>query len=438
MQQMPEAPIDRIVAPITRFMHVESASGIVLLVATAAALLLANSPLAPAFLSFWDLSVGFSAGPLRYEHSLQHWINDGLMALFFFVVGLEVKRELVLGQLRDTRQAVLPIVGALGGMLVPAGVYLLLQHDGPARAGWGIPMATDIAFVVGCMILLGSRVPAGLRIMILSLAIADDIGAILVIAIGYSSGIHWGALGTGLVLVALVSLLARLGVRSILVYWILGFAVWFAFYESGIHAAIAGVILGLMTPARAYLSTSFFAGSRVHAVLSGDSESEQDKATRVLRLQRAAREIISPLEYLEAVLHPWVAFLVMPVFALANAGVPLTLSELGHPVSIAVAAGLLIGKPLGIFSFCWLTVKSGIARLPDGVTWPALLGGGMLGGIGFTMALFVAGLAVSGPSLDAAKVGILAGSILSAALGTVVLTAVSKPLGAAKSGAHAA
>jgi NhaA family Na+:H+ antiporter len=424
--EMPQEPILKIVAPITRFMHVESSSGIVLLAATAVALLLANSPLAPAFLGFWQMPIGFSAGALRLEHSLQHWINDGLMALFFFVVGLEVKRELVLGELREARQAALPIAGALGGMLVPAGVYLLLQHDGAARAGWGIPMATDIAFVVGCMVLLGSRIPSGLRAMILTLAIADDVGAILVIAIGYSKGIHWAELGTGIALLGLVLLLARLGVRRILVYWILGFAVWFAFYESGIHATIAGVILGLITPARSYLSKSFLAGAS-SGVLSGEWKSHRDGAARVLRLQNAAREIISPLEYLEAVLHPWVAFLVMPVFALANAGVPISWSELGNPVSVAVAAGLLIGKPLGIVSFCWLATKSGLGRLPDGVTWPVLVGASVLGGIGFTMALFIAGLAVSGATLDAAKIGILTGSILSAAVGMILLIAVARP-----------
>jgi NhaA family Na+:H+ antiporter len=428
MQEMPQEPIRKIVAPISRFMQVESASGIVLLAATAAALLLANSPLAPAFLGFWETPIVFSAGALHFEHSLQHWINDGLMALFFFVVGLEVKRELVLGQLRDVRQAALPIAGALGGMLLPAAVYLLLQHEGPGRAGWGIPMATDIAFVVGCMVVLGSRVPSGLRVMMLTLAITDDLGAILVIAIGYSSGIHGTALAIGFALVALVLLCARLGVRSILVYWVLGFAVWFAFYKSGIHATIAGVILGLITPARSYLSTSFLAGAS-RGVLTGDwkSHSHHDRAARVLRLQHAAREIISPLEYLEAVLHPWVAFLIMPVFALANAGVPITWSELGNPVSVAVTAGLLIGKPVGIVVFCWLAVKSGLGRLPDGVTWPILLGAGILGGIGFTMALFIAGLALTGPELDAAKIGVLAGSILSATLGMVLLGAVARP-----------
>jgi len=430
---MPAEPIHKIVAPISRFMHVETASGIVLLCATAAALILSNSPLSALFLGIWETHVTFAVGTYRLDTSLQHWINDAVMALFFFVVGLEVKKEFVLGQLRDVRQAALPMAGALGGMLVPAGVYWLLQHDGPAKDGWGIPMATDIAFVVGCMVVLGSRIPAGLRTLMLTLAIADDVGAILVIAIGYSGGVHWGALAAGLALIGLVSVLARIGVRSILAYCVLGVAVWFAFYESGIHATIAGVILGLMTPARSYLSTTYLgeALGRAQKVLSGDWESEPDKAARIRRLRHAAREIISPLEYLESVLHPWVAFLIMPVFALANAGVPITLSELGHPVTFAVAAALLVGKPLGIFSFCWIAVRLGVARLADGMSWSLLLGGGILGGIGFTMALFIAGLAVQGQALDAAKLGVLVGSVVSAAVGIVVLVLATRGRAAA-------
>ncbi len=420
---LPEEPIHRIVAPLQRFLHVEAAGGIALFLATSAALILANSRFSAGFLGFWETHAGLSIGGFQLEHSLQHWINDGLMALFFFVVGLEVKREFVLGQLRDPRQAALPIAAALGGMIAPAGIYLLLQGPGPASRGWGIPMATDIAFVVGCMALLGRRIPARLRVAILTLAIVDDIGAILVIALGYSGGLSLGALAAGLLGIALVSVLARLGVRSFLVYTALGLAVWLAFLASGVHATIAGVILGIMTPARSYLSSTVLAGAlrRAQEVLAGEWEAETDRAARVQRLRWAAREVVSPLEYLENTLHPWVSFLVMPLFALANAGVVVQLDDLTQPVALAIAAGLLLGKPLGIVSFCWLSVRLGIARLPAGVSWPQVLGGGILGGIGFTMSLFIAGLALDAESLGPAKLGILLASWLAAILGMGLL-----------------
>jgi NhaA family Na+:H+ antiporter len=428
--ELPQAPIGRLVGPFTRFLHVEAASGIVLLLFTAAALALANSPLADGFLGIWKTSLGIEVGDFQLRHSLKHWINDGLMAVFFFVIGLEVKREIVLGELRDIRRAALPIAAAIGGMVVPAAIYLSLQAGQPAERGWGIPMATDIAFVVGCMAVLGSRIPHGLRVLLLSLAIADDIGAILVIAIGYTDAIHWGALAWGLVGIAGVSALARLGVRSFPIYTALGAGVWFAFHESGIHATIAGVVIGLMTPARAYLSESLFGQilSQATQVLRGGGfGSLSDRAGRVRRFQRAARELISPVEFLEGVLHPWVAFLIMPLFAFANAGVPFELSDLGDPVALAVGISLVIGKPLGIVAVSALAVRLGLANLPEGVGWGALAGGGFLAGIGFTMALFIAGLALDGAALNAAKVGILAGSAVAAVAGMGILIAVLRP-----------
>jgi NhaA family Na+:H+ antiporter len=427
---LPEQPIDRLVGPLARFLHVEAASGIVLLLVTAAALALANSPLAEGFLGIWKTPLGFELGDFQMRHSLKHWINDGLMAVFFFVIGLEVKRELAIGELRDARRAALPIAAALGGMVAPAGIYLALQAGQPAEAGWGIPMATDIAFVVGCMAVLGPRIPRALRVLLLSLAIADDIGAILVIAIGYTETIHWGALAWGAAGIAGVSALTRLGVRSFGVYTALGAGVWFAFHESGIHATIAGVIIGLMTPARSYLSESLFGEmlARAAQVLHGGGlEGLSDRAGRVRRLQRATRELISPLEYLENLLHPWVGFVIMPLFAFANAGVPFALADLGDPVALAVGISLVIGKPLGIVAVSALAVRLGLARLPDGVGWGALAGGGALAGIGFTMALFIAGLALDGPDLNAAKVGILAGSALAAVAGVGILRALLRP-----------
>jgi len=420
----PREPIDRFLEPITRFLHVEAASGIVLAACTALALVLANSPLGEAFLAFWKTKVGFEVGGFRMVHSLNHWINDGLMAIFFFVVGLEVKRELVLGELREFRRAVLPVAAALGGMVVPAAIYLALQKGSPAERGWGIPMATDIAFVVGCLALLGPRIPKILRVFLLSLAIVDDIGAILVIAIGYTESIDGTALLLGFVGIAAIFGISRLGVRSLGVYTVLGVLVWFAFHESGIHATIAGVILGLMTPARPYLSESFFGRVLERAtdlLKGGEWAGMSHRADRVRRFYRATRETISPLEYVEGLLHPWVAFVIMPVFALANAGVVFQPSDLRSPVALAVVAGLVLGKPLGILVASWLAVRLVVHRLPEGLTWAGLVGGGCLAGIGFTMAIFIAGLALDGETLAAAKVGILAASVVAAALGMVIL-----------------
>jgi NhaA family Na+:H+ antiporter len=421
---LPKEPADRILAPLTRFLHVEAASGIVLLACTVAALILANSPWSEGLLAFWKTPVGFEIGSFGMRHSLQHWINDGLMAIFFFVIGLEVKRELVLGELRELRRAALPIAAAIGGMIAPASIYLALQFGQPGQRGWGIPMATDIAFVVGCMAVLGPRIPHGLRVMLLSLAIADDIGAILVIAIGYTDSLQWGALLPGLVGIAAIFGLGRLGVRSFPVYALIGLGVWLAFHQSGIHATIAGVILGLMTPARSYLSEGLFGEilERAGQVLQGGGWSaERHRAEKVRRFQWAARETIPPLEYLEHALHPWVGFVIMPVFALANAGVPIHLSDLGAPVATAVIAGLVVGKPLGIVLLSWLAVKVNIGKLPQGVTWRMMIAGGCLAGIGFTMALFIAGLALDDALLDTAKIGVLAGSVLSAIVGMLLL-----------------
>jgi NhaA family Na+:H+ antiporter len=274
------------------------------------------------------------------------------------------------------------------------------------------------------MALLGSRVPHGFRVLILSLAIADDIGAILVIAVGYTDTIRLGFLLGGFVAIAAMLALERLGVRSLGLYVLCGVLIWFEFHESGVHATIAGVILGLMTPARAYLSESVFANMlrRIDQVLHGEWSTLPHRAGRVRRFRRAARETVSPLEYLEHVLHPWVSFVVMPLFALANAGVPFSVSGFGEPVAMAVAAGLVVGKPVGIVLFSWLAVRVGLAALPEGVSWSVLMGGGLLAGIGFTMALFIAGLALEGPALDAAKVGILGASAVAAILGMFVLS----------------
>jgi NhaA family Na+:H+ antiporter len=424
---LPPDPIDRWLGPLEHFLHVEAASGVVLLACTLIALVVANSSLGPGYLAFWRTKLTVGVGSFEMSYSLKHWIDDALMAIFFFVVGLEVKREIVLGELRELKRAALPIAAALGGMIAPAAIYLALQHNRPAAHGWGIPMATDIAFVVGCMAVMSARVPSSLRVLLLSLAIADDIGAILVIAIGYTAHIQWLELAAGVGGLALVLVLRGIGVRSFVVYTLVGALVWIAFHESGVHATIAGVALGLLTPAQSRVSA---ASSRLlieraaEAVKSGEWEHERDRVERLGRFRWAARETVSPLEFLERTLHPWVGFAIMPVFALANAGVVLVPADVSDPVAIAVAAGLVIGKPLGIVSVSWIAVRAGLARLPDEIGWRTLAAGGCLSGIGFTMALFIAGLALDPAQLDAAKVGILAGSAVSGILGMGLLAIV--------------
>lgn len=421
---MPRVPIDRILDPLSHFLHVQAASGVVLLLFTLAALALANSPWSDAFLSFWKTPVGFSIGSYEVSHSLKHWINDGLMVIFFFVVGLEVKRELAVGELHSVRLAALPVAAAIGGMLVPAAIYLTLQWGEPGQRGWAIPMATDIAFVVGCMALLGSRVPHNLRILLLSLAIVDDIGAILVIAIGYAGTLNLVALTLGLAGIGLVILMARVGVRSVPMFTVVGIGIWFAFHESGVHATIAGVILGLLTPVRPWVSENLLVryAHRLSDFLQGDTTRDQGEQHALLRsVEKAARETISPLERIETALHPWVGFVVMPLFAFANAGVVVELDAFSDAIAVAVTAGLVIGKPVGIVLVSWLAVRFGLARLPQGISWGVLTAGGVLAGIGFTMALFIAGLAFDGAQLDAAKTGVLSGSALSAAAGMLML-----------------
>jgi NhaA family Na+:H+ antiporter len=352
------------------------------------------------------------------------------MAIFFFVIGLEVKRELVLGELREFRRAALPVAAAVGGMVVPALVYLALQSGKPGESGWGIPMATDIAFVIGCMTVLGSRIPAGLRVMLLSLAIVDDIGAILVIAVGYSSDLHvswliWGGLG-----ILFVLLFQRLGVRSLTVYWVTGALTWFAVYESGLHATLAGVVLGLLTPARPYLKRSAAGrlAERASELFHADRwATEPDRAQQVSQHRWLTLETVSPLEYLIYILHPWVAFVIMPVFALANAGVLIDFASLASPISVAVILGLCLGKPLGVMLMTWVAVALKLVELPEGVVWRHVAGGGFLAGIGFTMALFITELALGDHLLQEAKVGVLVGSVISAVVGMAILASAPKP-----------
>lgn len=427
-ERFTRSPASRLAAPVARFLEIEAASGILLILCTAAALFAANSSWAESWDHFWHTKISLAIGEWKLALSLAHWVNDGLMTVFFFVVGLEIKREMLEGELRSLRRAALPIVGAIGGMVLPATIFLLLERSPTGQRGWGIPMATDIAFAVGILALLGKRVPPGLKVFLLALAIADDLGAILVIAIFYSSNVALWPLvlaGGGLVV---VSVFSRLGVRSIGVYTLLGAAIWLAMIHSGIHPTVAGVALGLMTPGRAWIERPSLVEWMLSALDRLDGEVERqhvhERHRLLARLTRVANEAISPLERLETALHPWVAFIVMPIFALANAGVAIQPQAAGHRVALAVAAGLLIGKPLGIVLFSWLAVTLRLAQLPAQVGWRSMLGAGLLGGIGFTMSLFIASLALSGVELSAAKIGTLGGSALSGLLGLVVLWAV--------------
>jgi NhaA family Na+:H+ antiporter len=422
--RLPREVVDRLTKPFARFLLIETAGGVVLLLFTVAALVLSNSQWARLFLNAWETRVGFQFGSFEFARSLRDWINDGLMTLFFFLVALELKRELALGELKNPRAAALSIAAALGGMLVPAVLYRTLQSGHPGETGWGTVMATDTALVIGCLAVLGSRIPHSLRVFMLSLAIVDDIGAILVVAIGYSSHISWGALAAGMVGVAVVLAMALVGVRSIPLYFLVGSLVWLAVDASGIHATITGVVFGLMTPVRRWVSDQrlYSLLSQVVAHPAGNEASGDTKDRQTLQVAEiAARESLSPVERLEIALHPWVSFVIMPLFAFANAGLPLSLGDFGSSVTVAVFVGFALGKPLGVLTFSWLAVRSGIAIRPPELSWSLLAGGGLLAGIGFTMALFIANLAFSKSLIDSAKLGIFLASVASAVTGLALL-----------------
>jgi NhaA family Na+:H+ antiporter len=427
LARLPTGFVDRLTKPFVHFLHIEAAAGSVLLLFTVAALVFSNSPWSHSFLSAWETPMGIRLGSFEFDRSLKEWINDALMTLFFFLVALELKRELVLGELNNPRMAALSIAGALGGMLVPAALYLMLQSGQPGATGWGTVMATDTAFVIGCLALLGSRTPQSLRVFMLSLAIVDDIGAILIVAIGYSSHIAWGALALAAGGVAIVRAMALVGIRNFPIYFLAGGLIWIAVDASGIHATIAGVILGLMTPARRWVSDErlYAILDRVVAHPAGDEGSGATKDRRTLQVAEiAARETLSPVERLEMGLHPRVGFVIMPVFAFANAGLPLTLSELANSVTLAVFVGFALGKPVGVLTFSWLAVRLGIAIRPPDLSWRLLAGGGLLAGIGFTMALFIANLAFGKSLIDSAKLGIFLASVVSAVAGLALLRSV--------------
>lgn len=421
---LPSEFADRFTKPVARFLKVETAAGGLLLVTVLIALFLANSGWATAFLGFWETPVGLTFGPLDFTRSVRHWINDGLVTLFFFLISLELKRELVLGELRKPRQAALPLAAAVGGMVVPVVIFLIFNTGHPGTRGWGTVMATDTAFAIGCLALFGRRIPPALRIFLMSLAIFDDVGAILAVAVFYGGPLNWTAIGAAILGLGLIAVIARLGIRNLPIYCLAGVMVWLCVDASGIHATIAGVALGLMTPTRIWVSDARLRAilSRVLTYPTSEQSSGQGVERHDLRkVGRAVSESLSPVERLEVVLHPWVGFVVMPVFALANAGVEIEWTDFGQQISTAIVAGLVFGKPLGVLGFSWVAVRLGLAVLHPNLSWPFLAAGACLAGIGFTMSLFIANLAFDPLLLNAAKLGVFTGSAFSAIAGFLIL-----------------
>ncbi len=419
--------VQRAAGPLERFLQIEAASGIVLLVAAAFALTVANSPWSAAYAALWHTQVGIQLGSFTFSRSLEWIVNDGLMTIFFFVVGLEIRREIHRGELSELRRAALPVIAALGGVVVPAALYTVVALGTPTREGWAIPTATDIAFAVGVLALLGKRAPPALRVLLLALAVIDDLAAILVIAAFYSSGIAWGGVSVAAVGLASALLLKAAGVRSKLAYLPSGVIAWAGTYAAGVHPTIAGVALGLVTPVRAWLGPEGFlraAPAHIETLERTVTQRPEDAhavASALRSLSDARREAMSPAEALIDRLHPWVAFGIMPLFALANAGVSLGgVSLYGTPgvVALGVFLGLVIGKPVGIMLVTTSALRLGVVRLPAGLGLVHLLVLGSVAGIGFTMAIFIAQLAFADPALlAAAKLGVLTASFVAGGLG---------------------
>jgi NhaA family Na+:H+ antiporter len=426
--------------PIERFLHVEAASGILLLLAAAVALVWANSPWAASYDTLWHTPIRFGAGEWTVQKSLHFWINDLLMAVFFLLVGLEIKREMVHGALSDRRRAALPVAAAIGGMVIPAGIYFAVNPSGPGVSGWGVPMATDIAFAVGVLVLLGKRVHPALRVLLLAFAIIDDIGAILVIAIFYSSGFAVQGLAVAVGGFLLTVVMLWVGIRPGLVFVFPFLLMWIGLYQAGIHPTIAGVVLGLTMPVRAWFGPEGFVNVARTAIRDfeqrvAEGVRDHDLLEPLGRLAEARREAVSPGVRGEAALHPWVAYGIMPLFALANAGVNLGGIELqavgATTVMLGVTLGLLVGKPVGVLAASWISVRLGLCVLPQGVTWRSMGIVGVTAAIGFTMAIFISELAFTDPSLLAvSKLGVLVATGVAGAvalLGGRILLPLAEP-----------
>jgi NhaA family Na+:H+ antiporter len=430
----PPGVISTILSPFDRFVQMESSSGILLILCTVAAMTWANSSYSDSYHALWQVPFSFGPEALKLTKPLILWINDGLMAIFFFVVGLEIKREIVAGELSTFKQAVLPVGAALGGMIMPAGIFLLLNHGHPGSEGWGIPMATDIAFSLGVLSLLGARIPLTIKVFLTAFAIVDDLGAVIVIALFYSTGVNLALLGIAALLLGLMFLFNYLNVRSLAAYLIPGLIMWYLFLKSGVHPTVAGVLGAFAIPINPLVRAGeFVASMRENLALFEKSEGKRNTEKLLSHEQLNAMDdlheelvkVQSPLQRIEHSLHGWVSFFIMPVFAFANAGVTIEgnlLESLTRPLSIHIAVGLFAGKLIGISGFTYITAKIFRTRLPEGVRWAHFAGAAMLGGIGFTMSLFITGLAYQDAALIAdAKIGILTGSLLSGLLGYLYL-----------------
>ena len=431
--------VRRVVMPFQDFFRTEAASGIVLLACAAVALVWANSPLGESYFHLWETHLVVGGGPIELDFSLHHWINDGLMAVFFFMVGLEIKREVLVGELASPKKAAFPIAAAIGGMVVPALIYVAFNSGTPELQGWGTPMATDIAFALGVLALLGTRAPVGLKIFLAALAIVDDLGAVLVIALFYSGGLDWTMLlYAGITMIVLFGA-NRGGIRRPAVYAVLGVVLWYFFLQSGVHATIAGVLLATTIPARTRINVPDFVDATRDYLQQFEADGLRPDPRHPLtgrqeaaleHIEEAAESVQSPLLSIEHAIVPWVAFGIMPLFALANAGVALEPEVLGgvtSPVVLGIALGLMVGKPIGVGLFAWGSVKLGLAGYPAGVRPMHLVGVGFLAGIGFTMALFIAGLAFEGTTLELAKLGVLGASTVAGVVGYLILRARGNP-----------
>ncbi len=433
MTSGPVLPVDRLLAPFREFARTSASGGVLLLGAATVALIWANSPLAGVYTGLWATTISFGWGEVIVSESLLHLVNDGLMAIFFLVVGLEIKREVLVGELASLRRATLPIAAALGGAVLPAVIFLLVAGGGTSGRGWGVPMATDIAFALGVLALLGDRAPPGLRIFVAALAIVDDLLAVVVIAIFYTADLSLPALAlAGMVLAALIAA-NRIGVRRPLVYASLGLGLWLAVFASGVHATVAGVLLALTIPATTRLDSDAYVehARTLIADFEGRTVGGEDASTShhhaaLWELEDATERAQAPMLRIEHALHPWVAFLIVPLFALANAGVRLDVdivATLQQPTTLGVILGLVIGKQVGVTLGAALVVRLGFASLPDGVRWRHVYGAAWLGGIGFTMSLFIGTLAYgeASPDLELAKVGVLVATVIAGVGGFAIL-----------------
>lgn len=432
IKNIPKTPIEKIIAPVSRFVHLEYTSGIVLLISVLLAIIWANSGLAESYHHLWETHFKVGIGEHLLDKPLHIWINDGLMALFFFVIGLELKREFMEGELSTFSKALLPMTAALGGMLVPAGIYFLINRGTGAEHGWGIPMATDIAFALALLSMAGKHIPDSIKVFLSALAVADDLGAVLVIAFFYTGQVNFVALGIAGIFLLILIIGNAMGIRSSTFYLIVGIAVWIGFLLSGVHATLAGVLVAFTIPARTRIDEQVY--SNTLRKLTDDFDREipsnstlttSDQHRTIQQVKHLSLAAETPLQKIEHTLHPYVAFMIMPLFALANSGIIIGadfFSAIVNPVSIGVTLGLVLGKFTGILLFCFMMVKLGIAKLPEGANWKHMTGIALLAGIGFTMSLFISGLAFSRPEyVEQAKYGILIASVLAGIMGTLVL-----------------